>query len=154
LPESVIHPATRILRHAARHDFRSGLPQVLGSSAYSIDEVGEWSLNDKPGYRRQFRIIGAAMVIRVARPHPVDVDVIVAGTGWPRGSKNYRFSRRYGYVPYRARLISKSLMDLSVLIDVRRGKVASVEVGPSGSVDHVVPLHGSCPEKPPPPGYD
>ena len=154
-PERVIlGKAKAILRRAAEHDRRSGLPAVLGGSGYRVQEIGTWTLSDKPGYGRQDRIIGAIVDIALDRPHPVDAVVIAAGTGWPRRSQNFRYSRRFGYVVHHARLTARWLGGLSVLVDVRRGRVAEVGPGPDPSITGFVPLPGHCPLKQPPPGYD
>jgi hypothetical protein len=160
LPDDIHQPqakilarAERILRRAARTDRESGLVEVLGGSGYAIDEIGTWQVSDAPGRRRQFRIIGAVASMRILRPHAVDAVVLAAGRAWPRGSSNYRYSRRYGYVEHRNRLVASSLTGVDVSVDVRRGRV--VEVGPSpagaATVTEWSPLPGQCPISEPPP---
>jgi hypothetical protein len=151
-PEAVIIArAERILRRSARTDRRSGLAQVLAASGFRIEQRGTWQVSDKPGHGRQLRFIGAVFDIAIDRPHPVDAIVTAAGDGWPPGSPNHRYSRRYGYVEYRVHLVSPSLTDLSILVDVRRRRVVEVGEGSSGSVTRYAPLPGQCPVRQPPP---
>jgi hypothetical protein len=154
-PERVILSRARvILRRAASRDRRSGLPQVLKGSPYRIEEIGTWTLSDKRAPGGRDRIIGAVVDIGLDRPHPVDGIVVAAGTGSPRGSANFRFSRHFGYVVHRAHLSARWLSSLSILIDVRRGLVAEVGPGTDSSVTGFVPLAGHCPIRQPPAGYD
>jgi hypothetical protein len=151
-PEArVVAWAKRILRRAARSDRRSGLVQVLAGSGYRIEDGGTWSTSDKPLHGGRPRVIGAAIDIALDRPHRVDAIVAAAGDGWPRKSRNYRYSRRYGYVEHRAHLTSPSLTGVEILVDVRRGKVAEVGPGPSGEVTLFEPVAGHCPLPPAPP---
>lgn len=150
-PERVIIArAKRIFRHAATTDRRSGLVQVLAGSGYRIEEFGPWQISDKPGHGRQFRYIGAFVNIALNRPHPVDAVVSAVGDAWPVRSGNYRYSRRYGYVEYRAHLVSPSLTGLSILVDLRRGRVAEVDGGPDPDVTRNEPVPGHCPRPPRP----
>jgi hypothetical protein len=151
-PEAVIlERAKRILRRTATTDRRSGLAQLLAGSGYRIEGVGTWQLNDKPGHGRQFRIVGAAIEVAIDRPHPVDAIVTVAGDGWPTGSRNYRYSRRYGYVEHRAHLASPSLTGLLIGVDLRRRRVIDVGPDPETYVTRYEPVAGHCPLHPPPP---
>jgi hypothetical protein len=154
-PERVILTrARRILRESAKRDLRSGLPQVLEGSRYRIEDIGTWTLSDKRGPGGRDRIIGATIDIALERPHPVNAIVVAAGTGWPQRSPRFRYSRHFGYVVHRARLTARSLGGLSVLVDVRRGRIAEVGPGTDPSVTGFVPLPGHCPLRPPPRGYD
>lgn len=148
-PTSVIlKRARKILRRAARGDGHSGVHEVLAGSRYRIEDAGPWQLNDKPGYRRQFRIIGAMFDLAVTPAHPVDAVVAATGLPWPRRSPNHRYSRRYGYVEYRAHFAARSLTDVSVLVDVRRRSVVEVGPGPDGHATQYHPVKGHCPLRP------
>jgi hypothetical protein len=147
-PERVILArARRILRHAATSDRRSGLVQVLAGSRYREEAIGTWEPSSHAG------VIGATIEIALDRPRPVDAVVSSAGEAWPRSSPNYRYSRRYGYVEWRSRLVSRSLTGLALSVDLRRGRVVDIDPAVSGS-GTATPLPGHCPIPQPPPGYD
>jgi hypothetical protein len=144
----ILRRARRILRRAARGDRRSGLPQLLRGSSYSVDEIAPYSVADTPGYRRSTSIAGASIDIRLARPRAADAVVPNAGDPWPRRSPNHRYSRRYGYVEYRSHLVARRLKDLSVAVDVRRRRVVDVTIGLDTVAADQRPVPGHCPLPP------
>jgi hypothetical protein len=151
-PEAVIlERAKRILRRAARTDRRSGLAQVLAGSGYRIEQRGTWQVSAKPGHGRQFRFIGAVFDVAINRPHRVDAIVTAAGDGWPPGSPNHRYSRRYGYVEHRVHLASPSLTGLLIGVDLRRRRVVDVGLDAEANGTRYEPVPGQCPVHQPPP---
>jgi hypothetical protein len=127
----------QVVRRAARVDRTSGLPQLLGGSGYRVEDAGTWGG------------IGGFLDLAVERPHRVRAFVPQAGSPWPRRSPNRRFSRRYGYIPYRTFVSARRLTALQVSVDLRRRRVVDVSGSPSGGFDREETLPGHCPLPPP-----
>ncbi len=139
-----------IVRRDARNP-RSPLAKVLAGSGYSIERTGYISNGEPSRYHRTFRAIGGMVDLRLAQAHPVDAVVPAWSGPWPRRSKNYRYSRRYGYVPYRAHFVSRSpVTDLTIDVDVRVRRVIGIAGGVESGEDLYDPLPGHCPLRAPP----
>jgi hypothetical protein len=147
---SIIAIGQAVLRSDARNP-SSAFARVLAGSWYAVDQSGVISSGQRGWHGRQDRIFGATFDVRVLRPHGFDTTVPVWGREWPRGSPNYRYSRHFGYVPYRARMASrKGLSSLSVDVDVRTRRVIDISSG-LDAPDIWEPIAGHCPLRPFPP---
>ena len=68
---------------------------------------------------------------------------------WPRRSKNHKYSRHYGYVPYRVHFASaQPVVDLMLDVDMRVRRVIGIEPGLNSDADAYNPLPGHCPLRP------
>jgi hypothetical protein len=138
-----------VVRRDARNR-QSPLGKVLGGSSYSIHETGYISNGGPSRYHRTFRVIGGLVDLRIQQPHPVDAVVPAWSSPWPRRSKNYKYSRHYGYVPYRAHFVSsRPVVDLMIDVDMRVRRVIGIEGGVESGEDLYEPLPGHCPLRPP-----
>jgi hypothetical protein len=148
--DQIIARAERVLRRDARNP-QSPLAQVLAGSPYTVTSGGFTSNGEHGWHGRGEKVIGAIFDVRVDDPRPFDAIVPAARWEWPPGSTT-RYSRRAGYVPYRAHMASqKGITSLFVGVDMRTRRVTEISGGVGGD-DVWEPIPGHCPLPPESPG--
>jgi hypothetical protein len=82
--------------------------------------------------------------------HRVAAVVPAIGDPWPTNSPRARYSRRFGYIEYKERLVSPRLTEALITVDLRRHRVVAITGGLNSKVTSEVALPGQCPVPPPP----
>jgi hypothetical protein len=133
--------SVRVVRRQARRP-RSPLGRVLGDAAYRVEELGYISGDDP------HRPVGGIVNIRFKERHPVDAIVPSWSRPWSRQSFNYRYSRRFGYTPYRVHFVARGVRDLWVDVDMRVRRIIEIAPGLDSGAERYEPLPGHCPIPP------
>jgi hypothetical protein len=143
--------ARRVLRRDA-HDPGSAFGKVLGGSDYAVDENGYIAGGEHGWHGRASKVIGATLDVRIITPHGFEAMLPQWAAPWPRSSPNHRYSRHYGYVPYRAAAGSRDgVSGVMVDVDMRTRRVIGITEGVSGGgFDSWRVLPGHCPLPPEP----
>ena len=143
--------ARRVLRRDA-HDPGSAFAKVLGGSDYAVDENGYIASGEHGWHGRPFKVFGATLDVRIITPHGFEAVLPEWRSPWPRRSPNHRYSRRYGYVPYKAAVRSRhGVSGVTVDVDMRTRSVIGITEGVNGEVfDSWRVLPGHCPLPPEP----
>jgi hypothetical protein len=136
----------RIVRRQARRP-RSPLGRIVRGAAYRVEDRGWISGSDSSN--------GGIVGIHFKKRQRVDAIVPAWAQPWSRRSFNYRYSRRFGYTPYRRHLVSRrGLTDMLIDVDMRVRRIIEITPEYKSEVDVYEPLPGHCPIRPDPPGWN
>lgn len=146
-----IRVGRRMIVRAARSP-QTRLGRLVAGRTFSIARgyVGTYeTASDDSGPSRP---IGATMDLIFGRPTAVRGVVPVIGDT-PKPARR-RYTRRYGYLLY-LRRVAGTVDGLSVVVDVRSGRIADVNSNFSGPLFTTYdPVPGPCPLAKPPPSRD